>query len=160
MWTQFVDMHSGGGQKGQWNYIYIEAPEEEAQIIFYNKFGHNPNRVTCTCCGADYSITSGESLRQLTGFHRNCRSLETPKNDKGRYERPKDSWFGKHFYLEVGEEEEAQRRGYKVSDYNLYGKYQTLEEYSKNADVLLIHAQDIKPEERVGEVPEQGYVWV
>jgi len=53
-----MDMHSGGDLKEKWQYIYIEAPEEEAKVIFYNRFGHNPNRVTCTCCGKDYSISS------------------------------------------------------------------------------------------------------
>ncbi len=33
MWTQFHDMHSGGGQKLAWARIYIEAPEREAAQI-------------------------------------------------------------------------------------------------------------------------------
>lgn len=37
MWTEFWDMHSGGGQKEKWAKIYIEAPEEEARVIFYNR---------------------------------------------------------------------------------------------------------------------------
>lgn len=28
MWTHFMDMHSGGGQKLDWPHIFIEAPEE------------------------------------------------------------------------------------------------------------------------------------
>lgn len=32
-WTQFMDMHSGGGSKEKWENIFIEAPEEEAKII-------------------------------------------------------------------------------------------------------------------------------
>jgi hypothetical protein len=72
MWTKFWDMHSGGGTKEKWEQIYIEAPEEESKIIFYNRFGHNPKRITCTCCGSDYSIEENESLEQASGFHRNC----------------------------------------------------------------------------------------
>jgi len=72
MWTLFWDMHSGGGLKEKWSHIYIEAPEHMAKLIFYNRFGHNPERVSCTCCGEDYSISSEEDLVQLTAFHRNC----------------------------------------------------------------------------------------
>ena len=46
MWTHFWDMSSGGGRKENWKHIYIEAAESEAIVIFYNRFGHNPNRVT------------------------------------------------------------------------------------------------------------------
>ena len=45
MWTHFWDMHSGGGQKEKFGHCYIEAPENEAKVIFYNRFGHNPERV-------------------------------------------------------------------------------------------------------------------
>lgn len=72
MWTTFWDMHSGGGQKEQWSKIYIEAPEDAARIVFYNRFGHSPDRVTCTCCGEDYSADESETLEQATAFHRDC----------------------------------------------------------------------------------------
>ena len=124
MWTQFWDMHSGGSQKEKYANIFIEASDEgEAKIIFYNRFGHNPDRVTCTCCGEDYSIDSHESLEQITGFHRGCKYV------KGEY-------------IEEG-----------------YGLL-TLEEYAKKDDVLIIYASEIKDEERIGKVPEQGYVWL
>jgi hypothetical protein len=72
MWTRFMDMHSGGGQKEKWAYIYIEAPQSEAELIFYNRFGHNPNRVTCTCCGDDYAISEGETLAEVSAYDRGC----------------------------------------------------------------------------------------
>ena len=72
MWTQFWDMNSGGGRKEDFGMCYIEAPVDEARIIFYNRFGHNPDRVSCTCCGADYSIDESESLEQATGYDRGC----------------------------------------------------------------------------------------
>jgi hypothetical protein len=73
MWTQFWDMCSGGGKKEKWEQIYIEsASEQEAMVIFWWRFGHNPERVSCTCCGEDYSISSHESLSVLTGYHRGC----------------------------------------------------------------------------------------
>jgi hypothetical protein len=105
MWTQFWDMNSGGGQKEEWDRIYIEAScEQEAEIIFSRRFGHNPNRVTCHCCGSDYAISSDESLENLTAYHR-------------------------------------ERGAVPLAD------------YQKQSDVLFIHAADVKPEERIGEVP-------
>lgn len=70
VWTQFWDMHSGGGQKEQYSMIYIEAPQNEAISIFYSRFGHNPNRVSCTCCGDDYSVTEYATLEEATEYHR------------------------------------------------------------------------------------------
>src|SRR5437762_7548993 len=87
-WTRFADMYSGGGLKEKWEYIYIEADEEMAKIIFYNRFGHNPERVTCTCCGKDYSISSNKSLAQLTGFDRNC-----AYDDNGYLEHVRDPHY-------------------------------------------------------------------
>jgi len=176
MWTHFWDMHSGGGTKvirlddgsfidgdnyvkeGQpINHIYIEAPEDEAKVIFYNRFGHNPERVSCTCCGGDYSISEGESLAQLTGFHRHC-AWESVKGEKGggHYVERQDE--GHRKYILHGDDDAVWQaylteRGDSV-------KYQTLEEYMKNDDVLFIPKSHIKPEERKGEVPEQGFVWV
>lgn len=130
MWTRFMDMHSGGGSKEKWQYIFIEAPEEEAKVIFYNKFGHNPRKVTCTCCGEDYSIDSQESLEQLTGYDRGCKYIKKA----GYIEEPAGNEWAK--------------------------EYQSLAEYKKNKDVLIIPKSKIKPEWRKGEVPSQGYVWI
>jgi hypothetical protein len=69
-WTQFWDMHSGGGTKEEWSQIYIEAPEEEAVSVFYSMFGHNPHRVSCTCCGPDYSISEYETLEEASAYDR------------------------------------------------------------------------------------------
>lgn len=126
--TQFYDMHSGGGCKEKpYELIYIEAPEAEAEVIFYNRFGHNPNRVTCTCCGEDYSITESDSLEQATAYHRNCK------------------WDSKlNAYVEESDNESL------IS----------LEEFCQRPEVLVIRADSIKPEERQGEVPAQGYVWI
>ncbi len=109
--TMFSDAYSGGGTKEKWELIIIEAPEEEAKIIFYNRFGHSPNRVSCTCCGEDYSI-----------YH----------------------------FKTLGEIYKAQ---WKVTG-------DSLKEFLKNPKVCLIKSSEIKKEERVGEVPAQGYVWV
>lgn len=95
MWTIFWDMHSGGGQKEKWSLIFIEAPEEEATTIFYNRFGHNPNRVSCTCCGEDYSVSSEESLEQITAYHRGC-----DYGENGYVERPNPKGYKDYASLE------------------------------------------------------------
>lgn len=130
MWTRFMDMSLGGGKKLAWRYIYIEADEQEAVVIFYNRFGRSPYRVTCTCCGPDYSISSEESLTQLTGYARGCaysgderRYLETP--DTGKWAKP----------------------------------YLTLEQYRADPKVLIIPAEEVALGERMGRVPDEGYIW-
>lgn len=74
MWTRFMDMHSGGSCKiPPYEYIYIELPMDEAIRYFYGRFRRNPERVTCTCCGEDYSIKEEETLANLSGFERHCK---------------------------------------------------------------------------------------
>lgn len=130
MWTRFMDMHSGGGQKEKWGHIFIEAPKEEAIKIFYNRFKHNPNRVTCTCCGEDYSISSAETLEKITAFDRNCAWSEDGRTP-------------------------IEQQNTKFS----LGKYMTIDEYRTLEDILIITKEEIGEDEKQGEVPEQGYVW-
>lgn len=131
-WTQFMDMHSGGSLKEPQQYIYIEAPEAEACVIFFNRFNHSPHRVTCTCCGEDYSVSESESLEQATAYNRNC---------------DWDKWTDKYA------ERPRSDAPWKI------GGYITLEQYLTRPDVLVIRESEIRPEERVGEIPDQGYVW-
>ncbi len=120
MFVLFWDMLSGGGLKEDpYGNIYIEADsEEEAKIIFYNIFGHNPERVSCTCCGKDYAIYSGDTLEEVSEYHR------------------------------------------KESLLSEIQEFIPMNEYVKQKDVLVIYAKDIGPDKKVGEMPEQGYVWV
>ena len=153
-WTRFMDMHSGGGSKEPQQYILIEAPEDEAKVIFYNRFGHNPERVTCTCCGEDYSIWEHPTLEDATGFDRGCRfawfrpdGSECPKDEawipgKG----PIDGYRSR--YVEEG-----------GGEFSFNRDYQSLSEYLERPEILVIYANQIKPEERTGTVPIQGYVW-
>lgn len=129
-------MHSGGSQKEDWAKIYIEAPQKEAEIIFYNRFGHNPYRVTCTCCGEDYSMSESSTLEDATGYHRNCAWEDVDGETGGGHyiEKPDTRW-------------------------NSRRKLISLEDYVKQDDVLVIYAKDIKPEERIGDLPRQGYYW-
>ena len=109
MWTRFMDMHSGGNSKEAWKNIYIEAAtEEEAKVIFYNRFRHSPENVSCPCCGEDYGIGSEETLEQATAPERWCRWDD---KEVGYVEEPEDSF---------------------------YCKYRTLAEYSKDDKVLFI----------------------
>ena len=154
MWTLFWDMNSGGGLKeAPYGKVYIEAPEEEAKIIFYNKFGHNPERVSCTCCGEDYAISEGPTLLQVSGCHRGCRALATPKGGDGLYKHPdpdtlEGKYFNEHYYLEWNEEPQY---GFAVKNKPTWAdNYQTLKEYEKKKNVLIIYAKDIKPEEKEG----------
>ena len=66
MWTRFCDTHSGGSQKEQWSHIYIEAPEKEARDVFYKRFGHSADHVTCSCCGEDYSVREYTTIDNAT----------------------------------------------------------------------------------------------
>ena len=72
-WTRFMDMHSGGETKiPPYEYIYIEAAGEEARKIFRQRFGRDPDNVTCECCGEDFSVDEDDSLEQATGYERGC----------------------------------------------------------------------------------------
>lgn len=128
-----MDMHSWGFLKEKRAYILIEAPQEEAEVIFYNKFRHSPNRITCTCCGEDYSIDENETLEQATGYNRGCKYDDKKKK---YIESPRDSWR-------------------RLSD-----TYIPLDVYIRSPDVLIIPKEKIKDKRRVWEIPQQGYVWV
>lgn len=74
MWVQFMDMYSGGGTREEWEMIYIEAPtEEDAVNIFEGRFGHSPFDINCSCCGPNYSISSGDTLEEVTEWERSWR---------------------------------------------------------------------------------------
>ena len=152
-WTQFMDMHSGGGTKlPPYQYIYIEAPEKEAEIIFFNRYGRNPHRVTCTCCGEDYSVTESASLREATAFNRGCDYAYF--NPSGGEVAQNTAWVsGKG--IRPGYTSGYVERGAGKS----YRPFCSLAEYMERKDVLFIRANKIKPHERVGTLPAGGYVW-
>lgn len=155
-WTEFMDMHSGGGQKLKWHHIFIQAPEEKAEIIFQNRFNRNPNRVTCSCCGADYSISEWESLEQATAYERACRYAYFDKKGK---EIPKEkAWVPGKGCINgaYGKWVEEQDTEYGRMQYD---KYRTLEEYTKDPGILIINASEIKPKERKGALRKEGYCW-
>lgn len=147
MWTKFWDMNSGGGTKEQWSLIFIEAPEEEAIAVFYNRFGHDPNRVTCACCGSDYSISEEESLTEITGYHRNAISAS-----------PKDGRKKGHGYFDRVEDIPD---GWEQSSYKRYRTEVTsLEDFINDDDVKVIFAEGISDDERDAYIPESGWVYL
>jgi hypothetical protein len=84
MWTKFFDMSSGGSTKvkldGRYKeHIYIELPEDEAINYFEERFNRHPYNVTCDCCGEDYSISSAETLEEITMYNRNAWTMDGNK---------------------------------------------------------------------------------
>lgn len=75
-WTHFYDMSSGGSQKEEYNHIFIEASQKEAEIIFYNYFGHSPYNVSCSCCGSDYSVSESDTLEKITKYYNKYDTLK------------------------------------------------------------------------------------
>ena len=52
-----MDMHSGGGRKTPFEYYFIEAANRlDAEIIFTEVTGEDPDDVACPCCGANFSF--------------------------------------------------------------------------------------------------------
>jgi hypothetical protein len=172
VWTSFWDMHSGGGQKDTFAKAYIEAEREQAIAVFYRRFGHNPERVTCSCCGPDYSIDEHLTLEQATAYHRNCDSawfytdtdeeIVQPKGNKDTFWRPAGLvWDGATQTLDGRPVDnryvERQGRGAMLSQNR---SYMTVEQYRLDPDVLVIDAEDISEDEKRTHVPRSGYVWV
>jgi hypothetical protein len=171
-YTRFMDMHSGGGLKeGSYQHIIIEAPEEEAKVIFYNRLGHNPERVTCTCCGDDYSISEYETLTEATAYDRNADSAFFYVDDgteacSGRtrtkydYKTKKHTYKGREVEFKYVERPSMEYMQYGSSKQDCIDRYKTIKEYLDSDEVLMIYDEYIKPDERRGSVPESGYVWV
>ena len=154
MWVRFWDMHSGGSRKLSHDLIFIEAPETEAKSVFFSRFGRNPERVTCTCCGPDYSVDKYTTLKQATAFDRGCAYgyiVNGERKDEDYfYSLPhsqrknlKGIWF----------EEPGPKRTFGAH-------YMTLWAFLRKDKALVIPAKQIQPHERTVRVPKQGFVWV
>jgi len=124
-WVEFHDMCSGGRAKEVYSHIYIEADDEaDACRVFYHHFGHSASRVTCTCCGEDYSVTEYESLHDATAFDRNCKWDQVA----GEY---------------VDEQDPTSTR-----------RYIPLDTYLALPNVLVLRDADIPAAEHIGDVPK------
>lgn len=178
-WTQFWDMHSGGGTKEPpYEKIYIEAPKDEAISIFYARFGHNPERVSCTCCGDDYAIDEGTDLAQMTAYHRNCGTAWCFTDDGTEVTDFADLEWGEVVGMR---QPDGTRVGGKCEEVDGNPTYQgrvveeryverprwpdidpvvlSLEEFLAQETTLVIRANEIEDRERTVEVPVEGYVW-
>jgi hypothetical protein len=90
-WTEFWDMHSGGGLKEEpYHYIYIEAPERKATEIFKDRFGHDPEDTYCECCGQNYAIDEDETLEEATRYQRDDSCGRMPPQTIEQFERRED----------------------------------------------------------------------
>ncbi len=79
MWTHFMDMHSGGGRKLQWENVFINAPKAEAIAIFEKRFDRDPYNITCDCCGEDYAVDEYPTLEAAANYwiqSARCKNLE------------------------------------------------------------------------------------
>lgn len=66
-----MDMHSGGRTKIRGvDYVYIEAPQSEAELLFAKLTKRDPNHVTCDCCGEDYSVSEHATLEEASSYER------------------------------------------------------------------------------------------
>lgn len=131
------DMSSGGDQKLAWSHIYIEAPEDEAKVIFERLFDRDPENITCQCCGPDYSINEETDLYEGTAYERGCAfvyfdssGLEIPEEDYMRL-RYEDRKLITCRYVE------------RQSELFSSMKYQSLEEYMKSKNARFISAAEI-----------------
>jgi len=136
MWTHFWDMHSGGDQKLQWAHIFIEADEKEATEFFQAAFDRDPDNVTCHCCGGDYSVSSGESLEQLTGYHRNA-DYGYFDADGNRVEKD-DVWVMGEGFKEGTTSRYVEQQGfYEFGSKTPKPPFQTLEQFELREDVAV-----------------------
>jgi len=70
--TRFMDMHSGGSLKTPYTHIYIDEPLGEAVRTFKELFKHDPDNITCKCCGEDFVYDEYDSLEEATAYDRGC----------------------------------------------------------------------------------------
>jgi len=136
------------------DFLRLEDQVGNIQNNYCAKCTRNPNRVTCTCCGEDYSVSEHENLEQATAYERECRSAWFDKHGK---EIPQEeAWVPGKGCVDgaYGKYVEEQRVEYS------HDPYRTLEEYLKDPSALFIFAKDIKPSEQKGQLRKEGYVWL
>lgn len=142
-WTQFWDMHSGGKQKLQWAQIFVELPQDEAVAWFESRFGRSPDHVTCSCCGADYSVNESPTVEEATAYHRGCAFIYPrgyPLDYAGRL-----AWKGQEpRWLDGdGVSGEPVPDGWEVRDYYGSRKWLPVSDYEKLPDMLVVRASSL-----------------
>jgi hypothetical protein len=135
-WTHFHDMHSGGGQKLQWAHIFIEADEKEAREFFEAAFDRNPDHVTCNCCGNDYSVSSEESLEQITGYYRNCEYVYF--DAEGNEVEREDVWIAGKGFEDGVTSKYVERQGfYEFGSKTSKPPYETVAQFELREDIAV-----------------------
>jgi hypothetical protein len=137
-WTHFWDMHSGGSLKTDYHHIYVQLPRAEAIDWFENRFERDPTWITCDCCGQDFAIDEKPTLKQATGYQRNCRNLKTPRDENGRFMNDLPE-IQNNYYLEPDEEPPE---GFEVDPKDPIGEHVPLDEYVEQDDVLVVETVD------------------
>ena len=137
-WFEFKDCHSGGYIKvPPYDYIFIEMQDDDQEIdainIFGNRFNFDPRGITCTCCGEDYFIEeSTETLAQITGCTRNCRSIFNPDSREFKYL----------------EKDEEIPEGWELGSMQPWGDYISLFDFLEREDVFVLPYEEQTPADR------------
>lgn len=71
MYTLFYDLSSGGYQKEGFQKLAVNLSMDKAEKWFEETYGHDPYRMTCDCCGPDYSVYEFDSLEELRNHYNN-----------------------------------------------------------------------------------------
>ena len=126
-WTEFWQQSE---REGEPIYYYIEANYDIARKVMKNKLGVDTSK-------NHWSIEEKNNFTLVSGFNRNLRVLETPKDENGKYKNS-DPILRANYYLEENEKAPV---GYKVTDreYNS----QSLEEFEARKDVVILRKEDI-----------------
>jgi len=93
--TRFEDTYTGGEQKLEYEYIYIQAPFQKAIDAFTERFGRDPRLTTCQCCGMDYDIETFQTLEEASGFERDGYWVDGEFHDE-----PRDPAYSQYIELE------------------------------------------------------------
>lgn len=64
-WTRFYDMHSGGSPKSQFDYIFVEAAEDDARDLVSEALSVDAWGIACDCCGANFSAMEDPTLTEV-----------------------------------------------------------------------------------------------
>lgn len=130
VWTEFWCQQIGWKKPKERIFYYIEAPYHEAEKIMKNQLGVDME--------GHWSGEEEDTFTLVSGYQRNLRVLETPKDENGLYKNS-DPVLIANYYLE---RDEKVPLGYNVEE----GKYrnETIEDFENRKDVVIVRKEDIK----------------
>lgn len=119
MWTKITNNYNGGSAFMPYDYVFIEADENDACMIFATKFVVDHRNEVCDCLFDNLNVDSGPSIKSLTVYDRGC-----------EYDKSKGEWV------------ESQRLGAES-----WNPYISVEDFLiKNRDKVLIIRKHEFPE--------------